>query len=58
VPSARRGELLGVLQALADRIAASERRRSRAWIRLSAASQERLGRIETTLIDVAQKLDA
>jgi hypothetical protein len=53
-----RGELLGVLQALADRIAAFEAAALTHLDQTERSVQERLGRIETTLIDVARKLDA
>ena len=55
---ASRGELLGVLQALADRIAAFEAAALTRVDQTERNVQERLGRIETTLIDVARKLDA
>lgn len=54
---ASRGELLGVLQALADRIAIEAAALKR-LDQTEPSVQERLGRIETTLIDVARKLDA
>jgi hypothetical protein len=47
-----------VLQALADRIAAFEAAALTRLDQTEPSVQERLGRIETTLIDVARKLDA
>jgi hypothetical protein len=55
---AKANELLGVLQALADRIAAFEAAALTRVDQTERSVQERLSRIETTLIDDARKLDA